>query len=133
MSDQDPVPAQVMIFFDEANGHIAVGELDAAIEKYRRCTEMVPSFFDGWHALGMTLMKTGRIPEAIEAGLRATQLRPNDQLAWSSLSMFYVRNHQIAEAESAGVKARILSWCGKIAKEENPPAAPAGDSETPTT
>jgi hypothetical protein len=32
--------------------------------------------------------------------------------------MFYVRNHQIAEAESAGVKARILSWGGKISKEE---------------
>jgi tetratricopeptide (TPR) repeat protein len=133
MSDQDPVPAEVAALFDEASGDIAIGELEAAVGKYRRCTELAPAFFDGWHALGMTLMKTGSFPEAIEAGLRATQLRPNDQLAWSSLSMFYVRNHQIAEAESAGVKARILSWGGKIAKEENPPAAPAGESETPTT
>jgi hypothetical protein len=38
--------------------------------------------------------------------------------------MFYVRNNQIAEAESAGVKARILSWGGKIAKEE-PDASPS--------
>lgn len=133
MSDQEPVPAEVAALFDEASGDIAVGELEAAVEKYRRCTELAPDFFDGWHALGMALMKTGSFPEAIEAGLRATQLRPNDQLAWSSLSMFYVRNHQIAEAESAGVKARILSWGGKIAKEENPPAAPAGGSEAPTT
>ncbi len=133
MSDQEPVPAEVAALFDEASGDIAVGELEAAVEKYRHCTELAPAFFDGWHALGMALMKTGSFPEAIEAGLRATQLRPNDQLAWSSLSMFYVRNHQIAEAESAGVKARILSWGGKIAKEENPPAAPAGESEAPTT
>jgi tetratricopeptide (TPR) repeat protein len=105
--------------FDEASGDVAVGELEAAVEKYRRCIEIDPLFFDGWHALGMALMKTGRFPEAIEAGLKATQLQPNDQLAWSSLSMFYVRNHQIAEAESAGVKARILSWGGKIAKEED--------------
>jgi Flp pilus assembly protein TadD len=133
MSDQEPVPAKVAALFDEASGDIAIGELEAAVEKYRRCTELAPAFFDGWHALGMALMKTGSFPEAIEAGLRATELRPNDQLAWSSLSMFYVRNHQIAEAESAGVKARILSWGGKIAKEENPPAAPAGESETPTT
>jgi Flp pilus assembly protein TadD len=133
MSDQEPVPAEVAALFDEASGDIAVGELEAAVEKYRRCTELAPAFFDGWHALGMALMKTGSFPEAIEAGLRATQLRPNDQLAWSSLSMFYVRNHQIAEAESAGVKARILSWGGKIAKEENPPATPAGESEAPTT
>jgi tetratricopeptide (TPR) repeat protein len=133
MSDQEPVPAEVAALFDEASGDIAVGELEAAVEKYLRSTELAPAFFDGWHALGMALMKTGSFPEAIEAGLRATELRPNDQLAWSSLSMFYVRNHQIAEAESAGVKARILSWGGKIAKEENPPAAPAGESETPTT
>lgn len=133
MPEERPVSGEIADLFDEASGDVAVGELEAAVEKYRRCTERAPEFFDGWHALGMALMKTGRFPEAIEAGLRATQLRPNDQLAWSSLSMFYVRNHQIAEAESAGVKARILSWGGKIAKEENPPAVQAGESETPTT
>jgi len=62
-------------------------------------------------------MKNGNYPEAIEAGKRAVELRPNDQLAWSSLSLFYVRNNQIKEAESAGTKARILSWGGKIARE----------------
>jgi tetratricopeptide (TPR) repeat protein len=111
-------PPDIEALFDEASGDIAVGELDAAIEKYRRCIEAAPGYFDAWHALGMALMKTGRYPEAIEAGLRATELGPNDQLAWSSLSLFYVRNNQIKEAEAAGVKARILSWGGKIKKEE---------------
>jgi Flp pilus assembly protein TadD len=111
-------PPEIEALFDDASGDIAVGELDAAIDKYRRCIEAVPDFFDAWHALGMALMKTGRHTEAIEAGLKATGLRPNDQLAWSSLSMFYVRDHQIKEAEAAGVKARILSWGGKIVKEE---------------
>lgn len=112
------VPAEIEALFDDASGDIAVGELDAAVEKYRRCVGAAPDFFDAWHALGMALMKTGRYPEAIEAGLRATELRPNDQLAWSSLSLFYVRANMIKEAESAGVKARILGWGGKIAKEE---------------
>lgn len=103
--------------FDEASGDIAVGDLEAAVVKYRQCVALDPKFFDGWHALGMALMKSGSYPEAIEAGLRATILRPNDQLAWSSLSLFYVRNHQIPEAESAGVKAKIISWGGKIALE----------------
>lgn len=105
---------RVAEIFDDATGDIAIGDLDAAIEKYRRCTEIEPDFFDGWHALGMALMKGGRPVEAIQAGLRAVELRPNDQLAWSSLSLFYVRNHQIAEAEAAGVKARIISWGGKV-------------------
>lgn len=104
--------------FDEASGDIAIGEMDAAVEKYRKCIALVPDYFDAWHALGMALMKTGKYPEAIEAGLKATELRPNDQLAWSSLSLFYVRNHQIKEAEAAGAKARILSWGGKIVKED---------------
>lgn len=110
--------AVVEELFDEASGDIAVGDLAAAIEKYRRCVELDPEFFDGWHALGMALMKSGHHEEAIAAGVRSTELRPNDQLAWSSLSLFYVRNHQIKEAEAAGVKARILGWGGKIVRED---------------
>ena len=105
--------------FDEANGDLALGELEAAVEKYRRCTELDPAFFDGWHALGMALMKLGRFPEAIEAGLKSVELHPNDQLGWSSLSLFYVRNNQIREAEAAGAKAKILSWGGKLKKDQD--------------
>ena len=108
---------EVEELFDDANGDLAVGELEAAVEKYRRCVELEPEFFDGWHALGMALMKLGRYEEAIEVGKHTVELRPNDQLAWSSLSLFYVRNKQIPEAEAAGAKARILSWGGKIRKE----------------
>ncbi len=103
--------------FDDANGDLAIGELETAVEKYQRCVELDPEFFDGWHALGMALMKTGRFPEAIEAGKRATSLRPNDLIGWTSLSLFYNRNGDIKEAEAAGTKAKILSWGGKIAKE----------------
>ena len=132
MADQRQISEEISTLFDEASGDVAIGELEAAVEKYRRCISLEPTFFEGWHALGMTLMKTGHFPEAIEAGLEATRLSPNDLLAWSSLSMFYVRNNQIAEAEAAGVKARILSWGGKIAitKEEPERAAPLPDGTT---
>jgi tetratricopeptide (TPR) repeat protein len=104
--------------FDDGHTHLAMGELDEAADCYRRCVELDPEFFDGWHALGMALMKVGRFPEAVAAGERAVALRPNDQLAWSSLSLFHVRNGQIPEAEAAGAKARILSWGGKVLKED---------------
>jgi Flp pilus assembly protein TadD len=110
MSDLDEL-------FDDANGDLAVGELEAAVDKYRRCIELDSQFVDGWHALGMALMKLGRYAEAIEAGLKTVELRPNDQLAWSSLSLFYVRAGMIPEAEAAGTKAKILSWGGKVKKE----------------
>jgi len=100
--------------FDAASGDVAVGDLDSAVEKYRRCIQLDPDFFDGWHALGMALMKLGRFDEAIEAGKRAVELRPNDQIGWTSLSLFYNRAGNIKEAEAAGTKAKILSWGGKI-------------------
>lgn len=110
-------PDSTDALFDEASGHLAVGDLDSAVPLYRRCVEIDPQFFDGWHALGMALMKTGSLKEAIGAGLMATTLRPNDLLAWTALSQMYVANHQIAEAEDAKGKARILSLGGKVARE----------------
>lgn len=110
-------PPELEELFDDANGDLALGALDEAVEKYRRCTALAPDFFDGWHALGMALMKVGRYPEAIEAAKKTVELRPNDQLAWSSLSLCYVRAGRIPEAEAAGAKARILGWGGKVKKE----------------
>ncbi|MDX2081206.1 MAG: tetratricopeptide repeat protein [Terrimicrobiaceae bacterium] len=107
--------------FDDATGDIALGDLPAAIAKYRECVRREPGYFDAWHALGMALMKNREYDEAIEAGLNAVRLEPNDQLAWSSLSLFYVRAHRIAEAEAAGAKAKILSWGGKVDPASIPP------------
>src|SRR5439155_1688420 len=37
--------------FDDANGDLAIGELESAVGKYRRCVELDPEFFDGWLGL----------------------------------------------------------------------------------
>ncbi len=108
--------ADPLELFDEANGHLAVGELEESIALYRRCVASDPEFFDAWHALGMTLLKSGQIKEAIGCGLQAVTLKPNDLLAWTSLSQMYVRDGNIPEAESAKANARILSLGGKIVK-----------------
>ena len=109
--------SNIEALFDDANGFLATGDIDEAIPLYRKCVELDPGFFDGWHALGMALLKTGNTKEAIGAGLMATTLMPNDLLAWTSLSQMYVSNKQIAEAEDAKGKARILSLGGKVVKE----------------
>lgn len=106
----------VQLLFDDANGHLAVGELQEAIELYRSCVASDPLFFDGWHALGMALMKTGQLKEAIGCGLQAVTLKPNDLLAWTALSQMYVKDGNIPEAESAKANARILSLGGKVVK-----------------
>ena len=102
--------------FDDANGHLAVGELEEAVALYRQCVALDPEFFDAWHALGMSLLKLGQVKEAIGCGLQATTLRPNDLLAWTALSQLHVKMGHIAEAETAKANARILSLGGKIAR-----------------
>ena len=100
--------------FDDATGDLAIGDLENAVQKYQRCVDVDPSLFDGWHALGMALMKLGRFNEAIEAGMKAVVLKPNDQIGWTSQSLFYNRAGNIKEAEAAGAKAKVISWGGKI-------------------
>ncbi len=106
----------LIAIFDDANGHLAVGEFEEAIALYRRCVALDPAFFDGWHALGMALLKTGQLKEAIGCGLQSISLQPNDLLAWTSLSQMYVRDGNIPEAEAAKGNARILSLGGKVVK-----------------
>lgn len=102
--------------FDDANGRFAVGDHEAAITGYRRCVELDATFFDGWHALGMALMRTEQLKEAIGCALQSTTLRPNDLLAWTALSQMYMRDGQIAAAEDAKSNAMILSLGGKVDK-----------------
>ncbi|MBC7980554.1 MAG: tetratricopeptide repeat protein [Armatimonadetes bacterium] len=105
--------------FDDASGHLALGELDHAIVLYRRCVELDPDYFDAWHALSMVLLKTDRLKEALGASLQATSLEPNDLLAWTALSQVYVRLGSIPEAEDAKANSRILALGGKILRPEN--------------
>ena len=110
------MPDDLQALFDDANGHLAVGEFDEAIVLYRRCVALDAAFFDGWHALGMALLKTGHLKEAIGCGLQSVTLQPNDLLAWTSLSQMYVRDGNIPEAEAAKGNARILSLGGKVVR-----------------
>ena len=102
--------------FDEASGHLALGELDEAAALYRRCVEIEPNHFDSWHALSMALLKTDKLKEALGASLQATSLQPNDLLAWTALSQIYVRLGDIPNAESAKANSRILSLGGKVVR-----------------
>lgn len=110
----------VQSLYDEASGHVALGELEQATALYRQCVELDPGHFDSWHALSMVLLKTDQLKEALGASLQATSLQPNDLLAWTALSQIYVRLEKIPEAEDAKANSRILSMGGKIVRDPQP-------------
>jgi len=105
--------------FQRGHTHLALGELEEAEIAYRETVELDDEFFDGWQALGMTLLKLEKVKEAIGCGITATLLEPDDLLAWTGLSQMYVRDGQIAEAEHAKGNARVLSMGGKVSKLGN--------------
>jgi tetratricopeptide (TPR) repeat protein len=104
----------IQSLFDDANGHLALGEIEQATALYRQCVELDPIHFDAWHALSMVLLKTDHLKEALGASLQATTLQPNDLLAWTALSQIYVRLGDIPNAEAAKANSRILSMGGKV-------------------
>ena len=105
--------------FERGHSHLALGEFEQAEAAYRESVEHNDDFFDGWQALGMTLLKLEKVKEAIGCGIKATLLEPDDLLAWTGLSQMYVRDGQIAEAEHAKGNARVLSMGGKVSRLGN--------------
>jgi tetratricopeptide (TPR) repeat protein len=103
-------------YLDEGNGCLALGELDEAVGYYQKAVEADSDYFDGWHALAMSLMKLKRYEEAEAAGKETIRIHPNDQMSYTTMSLIYVRMERIKDAEDMGAKARIISWGGKADK-----------------
>ncbi|MDL5051076.1 tetratricopeptide repeat protein [Oscillatoria amoena NRMC-F 0135] len=103
--------------YDEANGEVALGNLEDALALYRQAVEANPEFIDGWQALAMACLKTNRPKEAVEAAKMAVHLDPDTQVTWTTLSLAYNKDGNVEKAEMAGAKAKVLSWGGKIARE----------------
>ncbi len=64
--------------FDEASGDLAVGDLESAVAKYRRCVEIDQI---GWTSLSLFYNRTGNIKEAEAAGAKAKILSWGGKIA----------------------------------------------------
>ena len=96
--------------YDAAVDHIAAGEPEAAVTKYREALALDAGFADGWEGLSMALADLERWDEAIEAAHKVVELTPEVQLAYTNLSRIYQRAGNVPEAEAWAAKARVLDW-----------------------
>lgn len=96
--------------FDQAVDHVADGDLDAAIEKYRESIAADPNFADSYEGLSMALADQERWDEAIAAAKKVVELTPDEQLAYTNVSRIYQRAGNVPEAEAWAAKARMTDW-----------------------
>jgi tetratricopeptide (TPR) repeat protein len=96
--------------FDAAVDSVADGNLEAAVDLYRRALEIDPAYADGWEGLSMALADLDRFDEAIAAATRVVELSPDEQLAYTNLSRIYQRAGDVPKAEEWAAKGRVLDW-----------------------
>lgn len=103
--------------FDQAVDHIADGDVDAAIAKYKEALAADAGFADAWEGLSMALADKEQWNEALDAAKKVVELTPKEQLAYTNVSRIYQRAGNIEEAEAWAAKARVLDWTQQLKDE----------------
>ncbi len=94
--------------YKEGFGHFVKGEIDRAIECYRRALDTDPSLSIAWNGLSMALAKRGDLDDAVEAAQKLVELEPEDPLSHTNLSRILMQQGRIPEAEDARAQAMGL-------------------------
>jgi len=97
--------ADVLQMYKEAFRLFAGGQLDAAIDAYRKVLEIDPDHALTYQGLSEAHARRGDLDSAIEAIRRAIEIEPGEGLYHTSLSRFLQRQGKIPEAEEAAARA----------------------------
>jgi tetratricopeptide (TPR) repeat protein len=73
------------------------GDMDGAVQHYRRAVEIRPLYDEGFNNLGNALAREGKIDEAIEQYRRALAINPNLAEAHNGLGSALVQQGNVAE------------------------------------
>ena len=94
--------------YREAFQHFAKGELETAIDGYRRAIALDENLAIAWNGLSMALAQQDKLDEAIEAAHRLVALEPEDPLSHTNLSRLLQQKGLVPEAEEAMAVATRL-------------------------
>ena len=94
--------------YDAALTHFAENDLEAAVNAFKKLTEIYPDYIEGFLGLGHACERLSLYDEAIQAIQKAIEINPKDPLAYTSLSVCYQRKGMIQEAEDAMAKSQQL-------------------------
>jgi len=98
--------------YKDAFAAFAAGDLDLAVEGYRKVVDVDPSFALGYQGLAEVFARQERLDDAIEAIRKAIEAEPGESLYFTSLSRFLQRQGKIPEAEAAAAEAQRVQMDG---------------------
>jgi len=105
---------QAQALFQQAYQHQMAGELEEAVELYKRSIEICPTA-EGHTFLGWTYSFQGRIEDAIQECLRAIEVDPTFGNPYNDIGAYLVEKDQLDEAmpwfERALRAPRYESYC----------------------
>ncbi len=104
--------ADVKQLYKDAFAAFAGGDLDAAIEGYKKVAEADAGFSLAWQGLAEVYARQDRLDLAIEAIGKAIEADPGESLYHTSLSRFLQRQGKIPEAEAAALEAQQVQTRG---------------------
>ena len=98
-------------------------EYRAAVEAFRKVTDVAPSYIDAWHGIARASFEArdvdpGLLDDAILAATKVVELDPDDVTAYSTLSQIYVFKGDKDTAEHWGGKARVAGWKQQLVRDK---------------
>lgn len=104
--------ADVKQLYKDAFAAFARGDLDAAVEGYKKVAEVDAGFSLAWQGLAEVYARQNRLDLAVEAIGKAIEADPDESLYHTSLSRFLQRQGKVPEAEAAALEAQRVQARG---------------------
>ncbi len=88
-----------------------------AIEAFKRCVQLLPSYIPAWVNYGYVLGESGQLDESEKVLLHASKIAPKDNEAWCNLGVLYMRKRDYMSAAKCLMKAvdinkeHVNAWC----------------------
>lgn len=91
--------------FNEGNNAYRRGDLDGALENYRKVLTYNDRFFQAWYQIAVIEAKFGNLDGAIESYYKALEIAPNFYKGWFALGLSLKNSSRVSEALEAFSKA----------------------------
>ncbi len=102
------IPTTLKLITTSAIFERDTGQLNAAIDQYRKALSLKPNFAEAYSNLGCVLADLERRNEAMESYRKAIELAPDNALTYNNIAMLYREIGKYSEAIEYSQKALAL-------------------------